>query len=170
MVLSPSEEGDDAEVRAIRDAAVRGAASAQGPDDAEDAAHDAIVDMIASKTTFEDPVAVARRAGRFRGIDQGRRTARRRAAERAASAEYQEEERTPEAVVVSRLYAKAILEMARTVLTAAEFEAFVALYFDGGTISEAARLLAEMTGRSFESVRTQTRRAVEKMRARGGDE
>jgi len=170
MVLSPSEEGGDQDIRAIRDAAVRGASSAQGPDDVEDAAHDAIVNMISSSATFEDPVAVARSAGRFRGIDQGRRAARRRAAESAAMAGSEDVSASPEETVVSRLYAKALLEMAQSELTTAEFDAFVSLYYEGGTISEAARILAAKTGRSFESVRTQARRAVEKMRAVGGDQ
>jgi len=77
---------------------------------------------------------------------------------------------SPEETVVSRLYAKALLEMAQSELTTAEFDAFVSLYYEGGTISEAARILAAKTGRSFESVRTQARRAVEKMRAVGGDQ
>lgn len=76
----------------------------------------------------------------------------------------EDENASPEDAAMARCYAKALLEMARSDLTTAQFDVLVSLYYDGGTISEAARLLAAKTDRSFECVRTQIRRAVEKMR------
>lgn len=167
MVLSPSEEeGGEPSIRAISDAALRGAASARGPDDAEDAAQDALTEMIASETEYKNPVAFAYRAGRLRGIDDGRRAAtRKRTAERAgASLRSEEAVTSAEDVVLARLYMKALMDRARLDLTPNQYASLVALYYDGGTISEAARYLASRTGRSAETIRTQLRRSVQKLR------
>src|SRR5947208_2676745 len=129
MVLSASEEGGDQGIRAISDAALRGAASAQGPDDAEDAAQDAIVGMIASSATYGDPAAVARRAGRFRGIDRGRSSARRREAERAYFGNAEDATPSPENAVDARLHVKALLEIAQSELTTGQFDGLISLYY-----------------------------------------
>ena len=170
MVLLAGDDEDHQNIRAIRDAAVRGAATARGPADAEDAAHDALVEMMASDVTYENPTAVARRAGRFRGIDHGRRAARQRAAERAQLAVVDCVVAPPDDIVLARLHVKALLELAQSELSRAEFDGLVSLYREGGTISEAARVLASATGQSVESVRTQIRRAVQKAREIGGDQ
>lgn len=172
MVLSSSDDESDVQnLRAISDAAVRGAASTRGSNDPEDAAQDALEEMIASGTSYDNPQAFAFRAAQRKGIDHGRRAAaRKRAAERARSAGAYEPVPSPEEIVVARLYAKGLMELAQSTLTPAQFDGFVSLYFDGGSVSDAAEMLASRTGRSAETIRTHIRRAVEKMRRAGGQQ
>jgi DNA-directed RNA polymerase specialized sigma24 family protein len=169
----PGPRGSDAmwdlDLSDVCDAALRGAASARGRKDPEDAAQDAVEGMLRSGRTYDRPTAVARVAGRRRGIDQGRRVSRRRAIEGVSWADRPAVVPSAEDEAIPRLMALSLLEIAKEELTPAQFHGLRIVFEVGCSVNEAAQMLAQATGESPETIRTKIRRGALKLRSQNED-
>lgn len=156
----------DAELSVAHEAAMKGARSAGPSQDAPDVAQDVVAALLEKGRRYENLEAAMRRAGVFRAISLGRKRAR---AKPTPEVPERPDILDPYEAVIVRMQVEWLLARANEVISSpAEKRALRTLLESGSSIAEACDFIAKTSGQKKETVRTQMRRAVQKLQADEG--